>query len=162
MKRVALLVLAMSLLPLRARADDWTLPQKIWFGAGNGRPYARQMAYVDMTVSLGVTLVEAISWAPTLRVSGAAESPLPTMIIVPLASLAAPITHFVHGRIVPGILSLLGWAGVDFVVAMSSFATSLGGDQHELVRANLLTSFAGETLMTIFDTLMASGSPDRR
>lgn len=155
-------VFALMLVATSTRADDmreWTVPQKAWFGAGNGRPYVHQMAFVDMTVALSITTIEMASWAPTLRVEGSAESPFPTMILAPLAPLAAPITHFAHGRILPGVLSLFGWPLVDGGVALATFFSAFGGEQDAVVRANLLTTFAGETLMLILDTLMASGSP---
>lgn len=148
------------LLPSTALAGD------VWAGFGNGRSYTRDIVIVDASVSTAVTIIEALSWSPFVHDGG---DPSGWIGLAPMLTLAGPITHFAHGRVIAGILSLLGWAGVDAIASLLPLTARLGEsgggincrlpcpvpDRRDVVRANMIPSMAGATVMLLLDAVMA-------
>ena len=85
---------------------------------GTGRGYGVMIAAVDALVAVSEV---PITLAATSRIS-LDSTPGTTLGVVAFAFPALPssITHFAHGRVVPGIISFFAWpslAGTTFVIA---------------------------------------------
>ncbi len=138
--------------PVHHDAPTATLGHHMMFGTGEG--YAPLIVLLD----IGAALVEPFLTIAATTNDGSVSSTFGVLCFVPVG-LTGSITHFAHGRVVPGIISFFAWTtavGLTFSVAGLSGITANGNFNSESAWAvGLAFGSIAAASLTALDAWMA-------